>query len=50
VTVGKWRKRFLEHRVDGLLDEARPGAPRKIQDEQVEQASRPVETAPPVPV
>jgi transposase len=37
VTVGKWRKRFLEHRVDGLLDEARPGAPRKIQDEQVEQ-------------
>ena len=36
-TVGKWRARFLRAGVEGLLDEARPGAPRKIGDEQVEQ-------------
>jgi transposase len=35
-TVGKWRKRFSEGRVAGLYDEPRPGAPRKITDEQVE--------------
>ena len=35
-TVGKWRKRFLEKRVDGLLDEPRPGAPRTIADEEIE--------------
>ncbi|MDN3061364.1 IS630 family transposase [Streptomyces sp. SRF1] len=35
-TVGKWRRRFLESRLDGLGDEPRPGAPRKISDEQVE--------------
>ncbi|MEU1596062.1 helix-turn-helix domain-containing protein, partial [Streptomyces sp. NPDC005708] len=35
-TVGKWRRRFLELRLDGLGDEPRPGAPRKISDEQVE--------------
>jgi transposase len=35
-TVGKWRQRFLEARVDGLLDEPRPGTPRRITDEQVE--------------
>jgi transposase len=34
-TVGKWRRRFLKDRVEGLLDEARPGRPRTIADDQV---------------
>ena len=34
--VGKWRRRFVEHRLDGLSDDPRPGAPRKISDDQVE--------------
>ena len=35
-TVGKWRRRFLDDRLDGLADEPRPGAPRTITDEVVE--------------
>ena len=35
-TVGRWRARFLKKRLDGLLDEPRPGAPRKITDAHVE--------------
>ncbi|SFK22992.1 Transposase [Bradyrhizobium sp. Gha] len=34
-TVGKWRRRFLKDRCDGLLDEARPRRPRTINDDQV---------------
>lgn len=46
-TVGTWRARFLEARVDGLYDEPRPGAPRRITDAQVEQVViRTLETTP----
>ena len=35
--VCKWRGRFVANRLNGLADEPRPGAPRTIGDEQVEQ-------------
>jgi transposase len=35
-TVGCWRHRFVRKRLQGLLDEPRPGAPRKITDAEVE--------------
>ena len=34
-TVGKWRQRFIEHRLAGLYDELRPGRPRSIDDEKI---------------
>jgi len=35
-TVCKWRQRFVGRRLDGLLDEPRPGTPRKVSDKDVE--------------
>lgn len=46
-TVGRWRKRFIEGRLDALYDEPRVGAPRKYSDEAVEAVVvRTLETTP----
>src|SRR6516165_2430106 len=46
-TVGKWRERFREFGMDGLLDEPRVGAPRKITDLQIEEViTKTLETMP----
>lgn len=46
-TVGKWRERFVKDRVAGLYDEPRPGAPRVIGDEQIEEVvTKTLETTP----
>ena len=46
-TVGKWRERFAEHRLDGLRDGPRSGAPRTVTDERVaELLARTLETMP----
>lgn len=47
-TVTKWRRRFVDDRLEGLSDEPRPGAPRTITDQQVEQViNKTLEEAPP---
>lgn len=47
VTVGKWRARFVKDRIEGLYDEPRPGAPRKISDAEIEKVIvRTLETTP----
>jgi transposase len=46
--VGKWRARFVAGRLEGLSDEPRPGQPRKITDERVEEViTRTLEQKPP---
>jgi transposase len=46
-TARKWRTRFAERRLEGVLDEPRPGRPRTITDEQVEEVIvRTLETTP----
>ena len=46
-TVGKWRQRFVLLRLDGLLDEPRPGTPRRLSDAAVERVlARTLETQP----
>lgn len=46
-TARRWRARFVEQGLDGLLDEPRPGRPRTVADEQVEAViTRTLETAP----
>ena len=47
LTVGKWRSRFQERRLDGLLDRPRSGAPRTVSDADVERVLvRTLETTP----
>ncbi len=36
VSIGRWRKRFIDHRMEGLTDAPRSGAPRSIGDDNVE--------------
>lgn len=38
LTIGKWRKRFVDRRLAGLLDEPRVGRPRTVSDEDVVRA------------
>lgn len=47
-TVGKWRRRFVERRLDGLRDELRSGAPRTVDDARIEAVIvRTLESLPP---
>jgi hypothetical protein len=45
--VGKWRRRFIEQSLEGLVDAPRSGAPREISDEKVEEVvTKTLETTP----
>ena len=47
-TVGKWRRRFAEHRLEGLRDEPRSGTPRTLEDARIEAVIvRTLESLPP---
>ncbi len=47
-TVSKWRRRFVERRLDGLLDQPRPGTPRSVEDARIEAVIvRTLESLPP---
>jgi transposase len=47
-TVGKWRRRFAAHRLEGLRDEPRSGTPRTLDDAQIEAVIvRTLESLPP---
>lgn len=47
LTVGKWRRRFIAERLDGLRDEPRPGREREIGDDQIEAiVTKTLETTP----
>jgi transposase len=47
-TVGKWRRRFMVHRLEGLRDDPRSGAPRSIEDARIEAVIvRTLESLPP---
>jgi transposase len=46
-TVGTWRRRFVDRRLEGLADEPRPGAPRTVSDADVERVvTRTLESKP----
>ena len=47
-TVGKWRRRFAVHRIEGLRDEPRSGARRRIADAEIAETVRlTLKTTPP---
>lgn len=46
-TVGKWRNRFLENRIESLVDAPRSGCPRSISDKKVEEVLTRTLEAPP---
>lgn len=47
-TVGKWRRRFAEHRLEGLRDDPRSGTPRTLEDARIEAVIvRTLESLPP---
>jgi len=46
-TVGKWRRRYAERRLGGLMDKPRPGAPRRISDEDIAEKIRMTLETPP---